>query len=178
MKVKRHNNKMKDLLLILIFLFISCNQIQKNHNYKKLKTITLSHHSGLSIKAYLAINEKDQSRGLSGIQNDHFNNNEGMLFLYQRNGPRQFWMPDTYFPLEIIFLNKNLKIIHIESKVPNHPGRQEPPSIARTPTIHAMHVLEIKSSSNLAKKIKKGDQFKWEGSPGLFETVSNIHLLK
>ena len=123
----------------------------------------------------MAISPKDQTRGLSGIRPKDFGNNEGMIFLYKDDGPKSFWMPDTYFHLEIIFLDKDLRVVHIERNVEPHPGRNEPPKIARTPTIHCRHVFEIKSSSPLAQKIKLGDKLKLTSSQSLAEIISDTH---
>ena len=73
--------------------------------------------------------------------------NQGMLFVYKEEGPRRFWMPDTYFNLDIIFLDKNLVIVAIEKNVPHHPGRKVPPPIYSTKTYRAKYVLEIKANS-------------------------------
>jgi uncharacterized membrane protein (UPF0127 family) len=66
-------------------------------------------------------------------------------------------MPNTYTDLDIFFLDSNYKVLHVERKVPAHPGMAEPPAIARTPNIYATHVLELKASSALSQEIKVGE---------------------
>lgn len=39
--------------------------------------------------------------------------NRGMLFIFDEETRRNFWMKDTDLPLDIIFVNNNLMIIHI-----------------------------------------------------------------
>ena len=115
---------------------------------------------GDKIKLRLAITPETQTRGLSVLRDHEFQDNEGMLFVYDKSGPRRFWMPDTYFNLDIYFLDSNYKILAVEKNVPHHPGRQEPPAIYQTKTYEAQHVLELKSSSKISKKLKKGNQLK------------------
>ena len=43
----------------------------------------------------------------------HLNENEGMLFVWNLEDTRQFWMKDTNLFLDIIFINSNLKIVEI-----------------------------------------------------------------
>jgi uncharacterized membrane protein (UPF0127 family) len=153
-------------LLILCSLMQACfasnnDSTFKRKNYKS-GTITLS--TGDTLKTYLAIGEDLQSQGLSGVQPEHFGDDESMLFVYETEGLRRFWMPDTYFNLDIFFLDHLLRVIDIERNMPAHPGRAEPPKIARSRTIRAWHVLEIKSSSPHARKVKIGDQLKFEST--------------
>lgn len=116
--------------------------------------------SGEKIKLRLATTPEAQSRGLSGIKSHEFADNEGMLFMYNQSAPRRFWMPDTYFNLDIYFLDANFKILAVEKNVPHHPGRQEPPLIYQTKTYVSQHVLEMKSSSKISKKLKAGDKLR------------------
>jgi uncharacterized protein len=39
---------------------------------------------------------------------------EGMLFVFKKAGLRFFWMKNTYIPLDMIFVDKNMKIVKIE----------------------------------------------------------------
>jgi uncharacterized membrane protein (UPF0127 family) len=70
-------------------------------------------------------------------------------------------MPDTYFDLDIFFLDKDLKILEVQRNVPHYPGRQNPSKIPRTKKVLSAHVLEMKSDSPLAKELKPGQTLKW-----------------
>ena len=123
--------------------------------------------SGEKVLTAFAISSDQQIQGLSGIQPANFADNHAMLFHYKRSETKGFWMPDTYFDLDIYFLSSDFKVIYINRDTPHHPGRQEPPSIARTPPVYCRHVLEMKSSSPLAKKIKNGMKLKWVKYPDI-----------
>jgi uncharacterized membrane protein (UPF0127 family) len=163
----------KNLLLLAILSSIGCRGVAKEADH--LKKGRLATNWGELIHVELAVSKKDQTLGLSGRKKGSLKENQGMLFLYKDKTLKSFWMPDTYFDLDIIFLDKNLKILNIQRKVRHHPGRKEPPAIARTPSVLSRHVLELAADSKLSKKLKVGEQLKWLGPVPLFEIISKIH---
>ena len=102
-----------------------------------------------------------QIKGLSGIKREQLKTNQGAIFIYPNEAPRSFWMPDTYFDLAIIFLDKNLVVKHVEKKAPAHPGRKEPPVIFRTKNVSAKYVVEIPSENPLIFSLDAGDKFEF-----------------
>lgn len=42
----------------------------------------------------------------------------GMLFIFQDEAPRAFWMKDTHVPLDIAYLNSELRIVSIHQMEP------------------------------------------------------------
>lgn len=122
--------------------------------------------NGHKITVYVAKGAQKQTQGLSGVLEEDFQDNEGMLFYYENKGPRRFWMPDTYFNLDIFFLDQDLRVVDIERNMPAHPGLSEPPRISQTRTILCRHVLELKSSTNQSRSIKIGDQLTWTSEAG------------
>jgi len=42
---------------------------------------------------------------------------EGMFFIFENEGNYGFWMKDMNFPIDIIWLDKEYNIVHIEKKV-------------------------------------------------------------
>ncbi|MFK7840427.1 MAG: DUF192 domain-containing protein, partial [Bdellovibrionales bacterium] len=65
----------------------------------------------------LALTPEQQAKGLmfrAEIPNDY-----GMLFVFNEEAPRSFWMKNTLIPLDIIFVKRNGEILHIhENAVP------------------------------------------------------------
>ena len=86
------------------------------------KTFTLRSPEGRPIRTSLALQQETKIRGLSGVRPHDFPDDGGMLFVFTREEERSFWMPDTYFNLDIIFLDKNLTIIGLEKNVPHPSG--------------------------------------------------------
>lgn len=130
--------------------------------------------NGLTVDVALATNRDEQTRGLSGIKSKNFKTNQAMLFVNKEMAPRKFWMPDTYFNLDIIFLDSNLKIVGIDRNAESHPGMKEPPEIYRTGTYIAQYVLETKANSTFSKSLILGDELKYMGKPNLSEIVQGI----
>lgn len=146
--------------------------------YGKTGKYTLISPKGETISLSLSLTPEEQSKGLSGLRPEKMSQQEGMLFVYNSVAPRQFWMPDTYFNLDIIFLAPDLKVIGIEKNVPAHPGLKEPPVIYRTKTYNAQYILETKAGSPFSGPLKIGDQLKWKGPSSLSEIRSGTHLLR
>jgi uncharacterized membrane protein (UPF0127 family) len=127
--------------------------------------------NGQELRTFVAKDVEKQTQGLSGVLKEDFEETEAMLFYYEEDGPRRFWMPDTYFNLDIFFLDKNLQVIDIERNMPAHPGRSEPPRISQTRTVKCRHVLELKSNSELSRAIKIGDQLTWTSEEGSLSEI-------
>lgn len=110
----------------------------------------------------LAIDLKDQVKGFSGTRDADWPDDHGILFLYSEDGPRAFWMPDTYFDLDLFFIDASLKVIDVERKVPHFIGRFPDESIPRIRSVWARHVLELKSKSAVSQRLKVGDQLHFQ----------------
>lgn len=110
----------------------------------------------------LAINDEDQQRGFSGTRDDQWPDEHGMLFIFDEDGQRGFWMPDTYFDLDLFYLDASFKIVDVERKVPHFIGRFPEERIPRARIVWARHVLELKSKSKSAARLRVGDQLRLE----------------
>lgn len=152
---------MKYLILIftLSYLFASTS-----FQFQEGQTGTLSLPDGKKINITRVLVKADsRARGLSGVPKDKFQKDEGALFIFDKTDIKRFWMPDTYFNLDIIYLDKNLKIISIDRNVPHHIGRS-----GKIPTASAVmcrHVLEIKAKTDLSARIKVGMKLQWTPQP-------------
>lgn len=114
------------------------------------------------IKVKLAIEESDQRRGFSGTRDDEWPDEDGILFLFPEENYRGFWMPDTYFDLDLFYLDGNFKVIDIQRQLPHFIGREPTERVPRAREVWARHVLELKSKSAIAARIKVGDQFRFQ----------------
>ena len=64
----------------------------------------------------VASTEEEKNKGLSGVQ--HLEDNEGMLFVYDDDKPRQFQFKDTCLPLEVYFIRNDGKVIQNSTSSP------------------------------------------------------------
>jgi uncharacterized protein len=152
----------KPLLLCLALVSItSCKDDAQSKKIPSLiddiREVKIQNQQGQNLNVRLAIGPYETSLGLSGVAPDKFQDNQGLLFFFFEDLERSFWMPDTYFNLDIIFLDENLKILFIEKNIPAHPGRNENPPIPRTPQIKCRYVLEIKSNVLFGSTLRVGE---------------------
>jgi uncharacterized membrane protein (UPF0127 family) len=86
----------------------------------------------------LAITPAEQSRGL--MYRDQLDPDRGMLFVFQTERIYPFWMKNTLIPLDIIWIDNNLTVVHIEENA--QPCSPLSCSMI-TPDHEAKYVLEI-----------------------------------
>lgn len=180
-------------LFLSLFVLISCNdqkpaavsstppsfkelrQGVTSDSLDSVRRFNLAHHSGRIIKTVLLVSAHEHEVGLSGTKSDEFAATEGALFWYPSEGVRRFWMPDTYFNLDLVFLDAQLKIVDIDRNLQAHPGRQEPPPIQFSRSVFSRHVLEVRADSDTAKALKIGDQLRILPPLNLSQIESKIH---
>ncbi|MCM2350379.1 MAG: DUF192 domain-containing protein [Bacteriovoracaceae bacterium] len=175
------------LLLVLVLNLTSCGKGDSRNSPQPqvespaateetkdpLKNVELISPSGEIIKVSIAYTSRDQSKGLQGVQPEEFEENEGKLFFYLKDSARTFWMPNTYFNLDIIYLDQELKITDIVWNIEHYTGSVDS-EIPRAPRISSRHVLEMKNGSVISSKLKVGDQFQWKSPLTLQQTESKI----
>ena len=85
---------------------------------------------------------------------------EGMLFLFPDSSFHSFWMKNCKVALDIMWLDEEKKVVHLETELP--PCHQEPcPSYF--PMKKARYVLEIQSGSALDSGVRVGLPLRFEG---------------
>ena len=103
----------------------------------------------------VADNEDEMIRGLMFRKNLPWN--LGMLFVFYNDAPRTFWMKNTLIPLDMIFVDSNLKIMDIKQNVPPcAQGDECPVYPSKEP---AQYVLEVNAGFVRESGIKIGDRF-------------------
>lgn len=93
---------------------------------------------GRSVTAELAVTEAERARGLMFREKIAFD--QGMLFLMPGEDYHAFWMKNTLISLDILWLDKDRRIVHIEKNVPPCPGD---PCPSYAPPRPASYVLEL-----------------------------------
>jgi uncharacterized membrane protein (UPF0127 family) len=77
----------------------------------------------------------------------------GMLFVFQDEAERAFWMRNTLVPLDMIFINSKGYIIHIEHSVPPQND------VLRKSKGSARYVIEVPGGTAQTYNIRIGDRF-------------------
>lgn len=160
----------KFLTLALLFVLVSC----QSESRKLSRDIELITPKNDVIETRLAITLPEQEQGLSGVKPEDFKDTQAMFFYYDADGDKYFWMPDTYFDLDLFYLDKDLKVIDVVRKLPHHIGRHNQDLIPRARGVWCRHVLEMKASSPLAAQIQVGDQLQLKGALKLADLEKKI----
>ena len=109
----------------------------------------------------IALTDKQKQEGLS-VKNS-MNENEGMLFFMEEPSKASFWMKNMHFPIDIIWLDENFSIVHIEKELPPCTSAFYCPSYK--PLKESLYVLETIDGFANAHHLKVGDKI-------------NFHLLE
>ena len=67
----------------------------------------------------LAVTPAERQRGLSGRPS--LDEATGMLFVYDEDASRTFWMPDMHFPLDMVWIRSDCVVAGVTADVPNPP---------------------------------------------------------
>lgn len=162
----------KLLTLALLFILLACQSESRKQD--PLKYTELITPAGELIETGIAYTPQEQEQGLSGVKSQDFHDNQGLLFFYLHDDEKHFWMPDTYFDLDLIYLDKDLKIVDIIRKLPYYVGRANPDLIPRARGVWSRHTLEMKAGSKISQKLKIGDSLIWKGALTLNELDTKI----
>lgn len=101
--------------------------------------------------------EKDISIGL--MYREKLDADEGMLFLFPDEDRHSFWMRNTLIPLDIIWLDKDKKVVFLKEGA--EPCKEE---ICETfkPDKNALYVLEINKGAVKEKGLQVGDAVQFD----------------
>lgn len=125
---------MRFLLFILIIVLIFALLIRGNafEDKEGVNTLTIG---PTTVQVEVADTDEERTLGLSGRES--LVENSGLLFVFETEGYHGIWMKDMNFPIDIAWLDKNKKIIHIEHNV----SPETYPKVFNPPT-PSLYVLE------------------------------------
>lgn len=145
--------------LVVLFLIIFFSKNTSKHNLTDIKGIKIAEQN---IEINLALIPAEQAQGLSG--RSELKENEGMLFIFPEPGQYNFWMKDMNFPIDIIWLDEDLKIVYIkkDARPESYPETYGPASPSQGgPDVSLMnvkYVLEVVSGFSDKNNLKVGDR--------------------
>lgn len=129
-------------LIIVLLIFIGCSP-------KIQPTITFS---DTTYNIQIANTQAARTRGLMNVP--HMDNNQGMLFVFEDEQPRSFWMKNTLIPLDLIFLNKNFEVVEIKENFEPCLTTECPSYTSQNPS---SYVLELNAGEVSSQKINVGN---------------------
>lgn len=108
----------------------------------------------------VADTERARVKGLSGVKK--LSPNGGLLMVFQEDGAHKIWMKDMHIPIDVVWLDKNKKVVHMEPTLTPDTGtsKQFGP---KEPTVR--YIVELPEGAIKNSAIRKGGsaQFEIEG---------------
>ncbi|MFZ1250104.1 MAG: DUF192 domain-containing protein [Candidatus Microsaccharimonas sp.] len=137
------------LVLLLIVVVVSYITAQ----FKPTTQVTIG--SGV-YKLWVVDTEKGREQGLSGVKS--LEPNGGLLMKFDTSDTWGIWMKDMEFPLDIVWLNENGKVVYIvEDAQPESPAQT-----VYLPKKDARYVVELMAGNVKRASIKEGSQARFE----------------
>ena len=98
---------------------------------------------GFAVTTELAVTDDERQQGL--MYREKIDENQGMLFVFDGEDIHSFWMKNMNFPIDILWLDAQKRVVHLEREVP--PCAADPcPSYV--PRAAARFVLELQSGAS------------------------------
>ncbi len=115
---------------------------------------------GTRVHLELAITGEERQLGL--MFRDSLRPDGGMLFIFEADGPLQFWMKNTFIPLDFVWVSASGQVVNVRADV--QPCRADP-CPGYDPSKPARAVLEVNAGFAAAHGIRPGVQLRFENVP-------------
>lgn len=138
----------KPIKIFAAFLLIFLMACSKNFN-----EIRVDNGKGL-VKINVEIADDDSERAKGLMFREILNENSGMLFIFDNEENRTFWMKNTLIPLDIIFIGENFEIVDIKYALP---CETEPCALYKS-VRPSKYVLEVNANFSAGNGISIGDK--------------------
>jgi uncharacterized membrane protein (UPF0127 family) len=124
--------------ILVVFLGLLFLKPIRKDIYVEYKTTNINI-LGTEFTAQIADNDPLRELGLS--YRDSLDDNSAMLFVFEKPSVYKFWMKDMKFPIDMIWLDENKEVIHIEKDV-------KPETFPESfgPNKNAKYIIEIKAN--------------------------------
>ena len=133
------------LLLILIIFIIFIFNFNKN-----IEKVCFNENC---FNVEIAETKEERAKGLMFREN--LEKNKGMLFIFEKEDIYPFWMKNTLMPLDIIWINKDRKVVFISEDTQPCKAIQCP---VINPNKKALYALEINSGISNKTNLNEGDK--------------------
>jgi uncharacterized membrane protein (UPF0127 family) len=116
-------------------------------------TVTIHNASDEShvFRVWLALTSRQQLLGMMNVRDEEVAADQGMLFVFDRDEPRGFWMRNTILPLDIAYIRSDGTVVRTLTMQPF--DERLYPSIEP-----ARFALEVRAGELAARGIKAGDR--------------------
>ncbi len=121
--------KFKYILIVLIFVLISCAKIENKVCFKDK-----------CFEVEIMDSEEKRVNGL--MFRDNLDFDKGMLFVFEKEDKYDFWMKNMKFPIDVVWINENKEVVYMHKNTPPCP---ENVCFSIMPDREARYVLEVNS---------------------------------
>ena len=139
----KESNSSKSITKEVIFTKEGELKLKKAGNDSLIKTLDLE----------IAVTEYETQTGL--MYRHSMEDNQSMLFIFKENKTRSFYMKNTEFSIDIIFINSEKEIVNIHKNAKPYDKASLPSEGPIT------YVLEINAGLSDIWKLEKGDMIEW-----------------
>ena len=135
------------IIFVLVFFIFQSINLRNNNG---LATITIA---GKVIQAEIADTYSERAKGL--MFRKELAEGKGMLFVFENEQQVSFWMKNTLIPLDLIFIDKDFKIVDIKQ---DFQLCQKEVCPTYSPKKTVKYVLEVNSGFIQENGVKIGDK--------------------
>ena len=138
-----------------------CNENNEEtyYNFKKGGELTFTDSIGNFLaKIDIEIADNNYERQLGLMNRISMEENQGMLFIFPTERYQSFWMLNTLFSLDILFINSNKEIVTIHKNTTPTSQQSYPSSKP------AIYVVEVVAGYTDKFNINEGDRIHWIGT--------------
>ena len=135
-------------LFLSLALLSGCDNTATTQPQSNLRTITMQ----IGRQTFtLEVADTEPVRETGLMNRDSMPANHGMLFVFDDESPRSFWMKDTRIPLDILFIDGNGKVVSSKS--------MKPFDLRTTPSDGAAkYAIELNAGAAQSSGVSAGDQ--------------------
>ena len=147
---KRRNNLLSWILIVFVLLLVGAAA------FFILKP-QLRQHTALRLgdgvyQTWVSKTSAEREKGLSGTNKLH--DDQAMLFVFGSDDKWSIWMKDMKYPIDIVWLNKDKKVVYIVKNAPP----ESYPYETFTPKEDARYVVELPAGTTDKKKVEIGKE--------------------
>jgi uncharacterized membrane protein (UPF0127 family) len=152
------------VILSLSLTFSGCSEQEKKHDNSQKPGRTLTYENSVTfldadedtlttIEVAIADSDKERNQGLMDVR--ELPSDKGMLFIFDDNQARSFWMANTPLSLDIMFVNADYEIIRIHQ---NAQPFSEQSFESEGP---AKYVIETNAGFSVSHDIQEGTKIRF-----------------
>jgi uncharacterized protein len=144
---------LRALSLCGVLFLISCDG--GNSKVEDLTTTEITLPNGNKVQAEMMVRPVDLARGL--MFRNSLAADRGMLFIHSKEDSYQYWMYQVRFPLDIIWMSKDRRIVEISANTPPCTAKSANDCPHYGGNVPALFVLELNAGQAAKQGLRPGD---------------------